>query len=123
MLTREEQNTLRERFAYTREAVTEARFNGGTPEATARDLVDRFGAVDAAATVAAIVRTVGDWDERISRSARRWADSVYEAPTRDDLLAARIFCDLHPVHIDQLAHATMKLTVSADLAALARFYD
>nr|DAK83855.1 MAG TPA: Protein of unknown function (DUF3849) [Caudoviricetes sp.] len=86
-----------------------------TPAETVAAIVERLGYDTAREAIAEIVNTVGEWDGRVSRSAREWAANVETAATPEDLEAKSIYqpSEIHPAHIDQLAQAMSKYTPPA----------
>ena len=80
----------------------------GNPEDTVKLIVEKLGYEDAVITVAEIVNTVSDWDERISRRNREWAKNIESAAGGDELLSLHIYTPFHPAHIDQIADQMRK---------------
>lgn len=81
--------------------------NNERPDQTVAAIVDALGYDAAVVTVAEIVNSVGDWDERICTRNREWAAGIENAATRDELREAYIYqpSAIHPCHIDSLASA------------------
>jgi len=81
--------------------------NNERPDQTVAAIVDALGYDAAVVTVAEIVNSVGDWDERVSAKNREWAAGIENAATRDELRTADIYqpSEIHPCHIDSLASA------------------
>ena len=81
--------------------------NDERPDQTAERIVDTLGYDTAVMTVAEIVNSVGEWDERVNRINRTWAANIDTAAGRDELRAADIYqpSEIHPCHIDSLASA------------------
>lgn len=82
----------------------------GKTKDTVAALVDALGYENAVLTVAELVNTVGDWDQRISERNRKWACNVAEAASRDEMREMGIYqpSEIHPAHIDQIADAMRK---------------
>ena len=83
----------------------------GTPDDTIKSLIGKIGLDNAVITIAEIVNSVSDWDERISRSNRQWAANVEQAADMGELCGVYIYqpSEIHPAHIDQLAYAMRKI--------------
>lgn len=67
-------------------------------------LIDKVGLDDARRIVALMISCKGDWDARISRSNREWAEDI--EPFGDEIAteAMLFYCDeIHPSHMDMLA--------------------
>lgn len=92
------------------QAYSETRNN--KPIETIDRLVCVIGYTAAVETVAELVNNVGEWDGRISRNNRQWAQSIETAATREELEALTIYQpdSIHPAHIDQLAAAMQNYT-------------
>ncbi len=75
-----------------------------TPKDTLERLTEEIGATESRMAVSELVRSVGDWDERIWDYVRAWADGVDGAASREEMEAAYIFqpSEIHPSHINQL---------------------
>lgn len=101
--------TICNREALT-QAYTETRNN--KPSETIDRLVCVIGYAAAVETIAEFVNNVGEWDGRISRTNRQWAQSIETAATREELEARCIYQpnSIHPAHIDQLAAAMQNYT-------------
>lgn len=80
------------------------------PTESAAKLIDRLGVDSAVRVVASAVNRVGDWDARIFPSVREWAESRPEALNREAGDDRCISLEMHPVHLNQLAEALIKLT-------------
>lgn len=85
-------------------AYEESRSLGGIPAETVQRLAEAIGAEEAERAVAELVRSVGDWDERVWDYVHAWADSVEGAASRVEQSDFRIYQpdEIHPVHINQL---------------------
>lgn len=81
----------------------------GTPEETVAAIIEKLGYTEAIETIAAIVRTVGDWDGRVYDYVRTWAAENF-AYDQKELMDAYIFqpSEIHPAHINQIGQAAMK---------------
>lgn len=74
------------------------------PTDTVALLIDKIGVDDAKRIVALMISCKGDWDTRISRTNRMWADTV--EPSADEIATACMlfYCDeIHPSHMDMIA--------------------
>lgn len=72
-------------------------------------LVDRVGPEDAKRIVALMISCKGDWDARISRANRKWAEEI--EPFADEIATACMlfYCDdIHPSHMDMIADCLRK---------------
>lgn len=71
---------------------------------TAELLIDKVGLEYANQIVALMVYCKGDWDKRISRANRVWADET--EPLADEIATGCLlfYCDeIHPSHMDMIA--------------------
>lgn len=81
----------------------EATFNE-KPKDTLDLLEEKIGKDKARLAVAEVVRLVDDWDGRIRPDTRKWADSVPEGLTREEMNQMGIHIPgIHPAYINQLA--------------------
>lgn len=104
-MTREEKKITRQNIHTAVELHQQHRWTG--PVETVAALVLTLGYPAAVETVATLVNSVGDWDNRISTEARTWAAD--RAADRETLRAAGIYqpSEIHPAHIDQIAREMM----------------
>ena len=101
-------NTTRTNFNTVVSVFKESYYkNDERPAQTVERLVESLGYDTAVMTVAEIVNSVGEWDERVSRTNRAWAADIDTAATREELRGADIYqpSEIHPAHIDNLASA------------------
>ena len=104
---RENRREARERLGALVDEYKTALDANKTPAETIDAVVERLGLKKARATVAELVRLVGEWDGRIFPSVRAWAQGVEDAKTREELEGLGIYQpnEIHPAHIDQLGEA------------------
>lgn len=94
------------------------RAEGRTPAQTVAAFVDAVGYEVAQIAIASAVNACGDWDERVSKKARRWAAEMPEALDQDTAIETRTYSDrIHRAHIDQLARAMMEYTPAPEAPA------
>ena len=83
--------------------------NTRTPDDTITALVERIGYDAAIETVAELVNCVGEWDGRISRKVREWANSIETAANSEELEMCHVYSnEIHSAHVDQIACSMMK---------------
>ena len=105
---RNARNTTRANFDAVVSIFKESYYkNEERPAQTVERLVGALGYDTAVVTVAEIVNSVGEWDERVNRTNRAWAADIDTAATREELRRADIYqpSEIHPAHIDNLASA------------------
>lgn len=104
---RETVRSYRAALADLKERAFKDRTERRTPAETVAAWVEAVGYETAQTVLGSCVNACGDWDERISRSARTWAAGVgYDRASALDLT---VYTDsIHRCHIDQLARAMME---------------
>lgn len=111
---RAEYRAIRKEYDARRDALVECHYNATKPAETVAALVGALGYEAAAEIVAVMVRTKGEWDQRISSEARAWAADLVtltESEIRDTL--GLYYSDsIHPAHMDQIARAMAKYTTA-----------
>ena len=109
---RTEYRTIRKGYAANRAALVECHHNASKPAETVAALVAAIGYEDAREIVAMMVRTNGEWDQRIEAKTRAWASEIV-TPNADELRETLdiYYADaIHPAHMDQIARAMMAYT-------------
>lgn len=109
---RAEYRAIRKTYAAERDALVAMHSKSYAPGVTVADLVNAIGYDDAVVIVAMMVRTKGEWDERIGAKVRAWAADI--VPLTADEIRETLdiyYADaIHPVHLDQIARAMMAYT-------------
>ncbi len=81
-----------------------------TPTDTVNVLVELIGIETAAEIVAELVNSSGEWDGRISKTVRTWANSIQTAATKDELEMSGVYSGtIHPAHVNEIGYAMMKM--------------
>jgi len=114
MINNETRHNLNENINRMIDNYEMTRENGQKPSDAIDAMIAGIGYDETIRTVAALVNTVGAWDQRISDTNRTW--SADKAPTRDELAEMGIYTPsaIHQCHIDQLADAARKAAKPAE---------
>lgn len=105
-MTREERRDAIRATTANRDHLIAIHQTSSSPAETVAQLIGRIGYQAARETIAEAVNARGDWDERISDTARAWAATIDTAADRETLLAHYLTTDaIHPAHVDQIARA------------------
>ena len=110
--SRAKYRAIRKTYAAERDALITMHAKSYAPNVTVSDLVEALGYENAAEIVAMMIRTKGEWDERISSKARAWAAELVtlNADELRETLGIYYADAIHPVHLDQIARAMMAYT-------------
>lgn len=101
---------VRENHKQLNAIYADTRYN--KPLDTVEELINRIGYANAVQTVAELVRSVGDWDHRISDEARAWAEHC-EGLDGEEVTRYIEYSSIHPAHIQQIAEAMQEYDINA----------